>query len=111
MLAVAFGAFGAHALRAALDPGAMAVYQTAVQYQFYHALALLAVGVLAGQGTPRPWLRASGWAFSIGIGLFCGSLYALALTGVRAWGMVTPIGGLAFLAGWGLLAATPWIRS
>src|SRR5689334_1538034 len=101
-LAVAFGAFGAHALRGRLSPEMLVVFETAVRYQMYHALAILAVGlVLARLGG---WLfTAAGWLFTAGIVLFSGSLYALALTGVTTLGAITPLGGLAFLAGWACL--------
>lgn len=101
-LGVAFGAFGAHALRERLAPDLLAVYRTGVEYQFWHVAALLAVGLLAQQ-KPAPLLNAAGTSFAIGILLFSGSLYALALSGVRVLGAVTPFGGLAFLVGWGLL--------
>jgi uncharacterized membrane protein YgdD (TMEM256/DUF423 family) len=103
-LAVALGAFGAHALRARLAADLLAVYRTAVEYHFYHALGLIAVG-LAIQHLPASGpLRAAGWAMLAGIVLFSGSLYLLALTGVRALGAVTPVGGVAFIVGWALLA-------
>jgi uncharacterized membrane protein YgdD (TMEM256/DUF423 family) len=107
-VAVALGAFGAHALKGRLAPDLTGVWQTAVQYHAWHALALLGVGLLL---LYRPDLRRAGWAgvlFAAGIVLFSGSLYALALTGVRGFGAVTPAGGAAFLAGWGLLAWTLW---
>jgi len=106
--AVALGAFGAHALKGRLAPDLAGVWQTAVQYHAWHALALLGVGLLL---LHRPDLRHAGWAgalFVAGIVLFSGSLYALALTGMRGFGAVTPAGGVAFLAGWGLLAWTLW---
>lgn len=99
LIGVAAGAFGAHALRGRLSEDMLAVYRTAVEYQFWHALALLAVGLLARQAAGA-WLTASGVAFALGVLLFSGSLYALALTGVRGLGAVTPIGGVALLAGW-----------
>jgi len=102
-LAVAFGAFGAHALRSRLSPELLAIYRTAVDYQFYHALALLAVGVLAAS-RPSPQLNYAGLCFATGVLLFSGSLYGLSLTGIRAFGAITPIGGLLFLVGWALLA-------
>lgn len=102
-LGVSFGAFGAHALKARLTPDLLAIYRTAVEYQFWHALALLAVGVLA-MSRPGPLLSSSGWCFTFGILLFSGSLYALALSGVRVLGAITPIGGLLFLVGWVLLS-------
>ncbi len=107
MLAVLLGAFGAHALKASLPESLLAVYHTAVTYQFYHAFALLLCGVLA---LVRP---EGGWgapvvAFTLGSLVFCGSLYLLALTGVKQWGMVTPLGGLSLIAGWALLAVRVW---
>ena len=102
-LAVTFGAFGAHALRARLSPEMLAVFETGVRYHMYHALALLLVSAMM----PRlgGWLVVtSGWLFTAGIVLFSGSLYLLALTGVTILGAITPIGGLAFLAGWACLA-------
>jgi len=100
-LAVVAGAFGAHALRARLGPDALAVWETAARYQMYHALALLA---LAASGRHGAAARAAGWAFVAGTVLFCGSLYALASSGVRGLGAVAPIGGAAFVAGWACLA-------
>ncbi|TXS93810.1 DUF423 domain-containing protein [Parahaliea maris] len=108
MLAVGFGAFGAHALRGRLDDYAMGVFETAVQYHFYHALALLAVGLLALHQPHTGLLRPAGWLFVIGLLLFSGSLYLLALTGTRWLGAVTPLGGLAFIAGWACLAVAGW---
>ena len=102
-LGVGFGAFGAHALKARLTPELLAIYRTAVEYQFWHALALLAAGLLA-MSRPGPLLAMSGWSFTLGILLFSGSLYALALSGVRVLGAITPIGGLLFLVGWVLLS-------
>lgn len=107
-LAVALGAFGAHGLKARLSEDMMAVYQTAVQYHFYHTLALLAVAVLLAGGLQSAALRAGGWLFAAGIVVFSGSLYALALSGVRVLGAVTPLGGLLFLAGWVALAAAAY---
>lgn len=102
-LAVALGAFGAHALKASLSPALYQVYQTGVEYQFYHTFALLFLG-LAADKLPQRLINGSGWAFSVGILLFSGSLYLLALTGIRTLGAITPLGGIAFLLGWGLLA-------
>ncbi len=103
LLSVAAGAFGAHALRARLAPDLLAVFETGARYQTYHALGLLAVAwaVVRWPGGAAPW---AGWLFVAGTILFSGSLYGLALTGVRALGAVTPLGGIAFMAGWGLLA-------
>jgi len=103
-LGVAMGAFGAHALRASLSAERMAVYQTAVQYHLWHALGLLLIGVLANQGPPSPMMNISGWLMLAGVVLFSGTLYALTLTGVRWLGMVTPVGGVALIAAWVMLA-------
>jgi len=100
---VGLGAFGAHALRGRLSPDMLAVFETGVRYQMYHAIALLAVAVLISRAEGRAVLIA-GWSFIAGILIFSGSLYALALTGVTMLGAITPIGGLAFLAGWVALA-------
>jgi uncharacterized membrane protein YgdD (TMEM256/DUF423 family) len=108
MLAVAFGAFGAHALKSRLDDYSLGVFETAVQYHFYHSLALLAVGVIALSQPQTAMLRSSGWLFLIGIVVFSGSLYLLSISGVRWLGAITPLGGLAFIAGWACLAATGW---
>lgn len=108
MLAVTFGAFGAHALKGRLDDYALGVFETAVQYHFNHSLALLAVGILALSQPETALLKSSGWLFLLGIFVFSGSLYLLSITGVRWLGAVTPIGGLAFIAGWACLAATGW---
>lgn len=102
MVGVAAGAFGAHALRARLAPDMLAVFETGVRYQLVHALALLATA-WAGGRWPGPVTSAAGWLFVAGIALFSGSLYALALSGVRGLGIVTPFGGLAFILGWGCL--------
>lgn len=104
-VAVALGAFGAHALKSRLSPEMLAVYETGVRYQMFHALALLAVA-WACTRWPSSVVTASGWLFVVGSVLFSGSLYALALTGVRGLGAVTPIGGVAWLIGWGCLAWT-----
>ncbi|MET0919085.1 MAG: DUF423 domain-containing protein [Burkholderiales bacterium] len=106
--AVAFGAFGAHALKTKLAPDQMAVYQTAVQYHFWHALGLLAVGILLLHKAESGALVAAAWLLAAGIVLFSGSLYLLAFTGVRGLGAVTPIGGAAFLAAWAALAWAAW---
>jgi uncharacterized membrane protein YgdD (TMEM256/DUF423 family) len=101
-LAVALGAFGAHALRQRLSPEMLAVFEVGVRYHVYHALALFAVAFVADRN-PGGLAQASGWAFALGIVIFSGSLYLLTLTGMRWLGAVTPIGGTAFLAGWVLL--------
>ena len=108
MLAVCFGAFGAHALRDRLDDYLMGVFETAVQYHFYHALALLAVGVIALNQPQTVMLKSAGWLFLTGTVIFSGSLYILALTGTKWLGAITPLGGLAFIAGWACLAAAGW---
>jgi uncharacterized membrane protein YgdD (TMEM256/DUF423 family) len=103
LIAVAFGAFGAHGLRGRLTPEMLAVFETGVRYHMYHALALLLVAALAPR-LPGTAIVAAGWLFISGIVLFSGSLYVLAATGVTALGAITPIGGVAFLAGWAALA-------
>ena len=100
---VALGAFGAHALRTRLSADHLAVFETGVRYQLLHALALVLVGVLIGR-RPARFTAAAGWCFTLGIVLFSGSLYVLTLTGMTAVGIVTPLGGLCFLAGWACLA-------
>ena len=102
-LAVAAGAFGAHGLRDRLAPDMLAVFETAVRYQMYHALALLAVAWAAARW-PGSSTALAGWLFVAGIVVFSGSLYVLALSGVRWLGAITPLGGLCFLAGWAILA-------
>ena len=102
-LAVAAGAFGAHALRARLAPDLLAVFETAARYQMYHALGLVAVAWAAARW-PGGLIAWAGWLFVAGTVIFSGSLYALALTGVRWLGAITPLGGVAFLAGWLCLA-------
>lgn len=104
-LAVALGAFGAHALQASLDHRAQEVFETGVRYQMYHALALVLVGVLLSRGGGTG-MAAAGWAFTAGILLFSGSLLVLAITGVRWLGAVAPVGGTAFLLGWALFVWT-----
>lgn len=106
-LAVMLGAFGAHALRGKLEPRMLEVYETAVRYQFYHALALLLVALLARQITATA-LTWSGWCFAGGTVLFCGSLYVLSLRHIAWLGPVTPLGGLLFIAGWLALALAAW---
>jgi uncharacterized membrane protein YgdD (TMEM256/DUF423 family) len=103
-IGVGAGAFGAHALKARLTPDLLTVFEVAVRYQMYHALALLACAWAVGKW-PGTLTTAAGWLFVAGTVVFSGSLYALALTGTRSLGAVTPIGGLAFLAGWACLAA------
>ena len=102
-IGVAFGAFGAHGLRGRLSPESLNVFETGVRYQMYHAFAIFVVAIALTRF--GGWsVRAAGWLFTLGIIVFSGSLYALALTGVRTFGAITPIGGLAFLIGWVCLA-------
>jgi uncharacterized membrane protein YgdD (TMEM256/DUF423 family) len=107
-VAVALGAFGAHALKQKLSTDLLAIYQTGVQYHFYHTFALLAVALLMLQSPLSVALRWSALLFCIGIVIFSGSLYALSITGIRWLGAITPIGGLAFLVGWIMLAIAVW---
>jgi uncharacterized membrane protein YgdD (TMEM256/DUF423 family) len=103
-LGVGMGAFGAHGLKDTLQTHqTTAVYETAAQYQMYHSLAILAVGLLAHGGARS---NLAGWCFVVGILLFSGSLYILAMTGIKWLGAITPFGGVAFLIGWGALAWT-----
>jgi uncharacterized membrane protein YgdD (TMEM256/DUF423 family) len=102
LLAVALGAFGAHALKNRIPAEMLAVWHTAVEYHLFHALGLLAVGLVAAQFPDSALVRWSGWLMLAGILLFSGSLYALALSGERWLGAVTPMGGLAFLAAWAM---------
>ncbi len=104
MLAVVLGAFGAHALRARLAPDLLAIYNTAVQYHFWHALGLLVIGVVAIHLPSSLALKWAGWLMLAGIVAFSGSLYILALTGARWLGAIAPIGGTAFIVSWILLA-------
>lgn len=104
LLAVTLGAFGSHALKARLSESSLAVWQTAVQYQFYHTLLLLAVAVLLQRSSAAAWLSASGGLVLLGLLMFCGSLYWLALGGPRWLGPITPLGGLCFMLAWAGLA-------
>lgn len=105
LLAVALGAFGAHGLKTRLSADMLAVFETGVRYQMYHAFALLAAAWAARRTTPPPpAARRAAWCFLGGIVIFSGSLYALALTGVRVLGAITPVGGVLFLLGWVFLA-------
>ncbi|MFT5709439.1 MAG: uncharacterized membrane protein YgdD (TMEM256/DUF423 family) [Halioglobus sp.] len=108
MFAVLLGAFAAHALKNTLDEYSLGIFQTAVQYHFYHSLALLAVGILAISLPESLLLRSSGWLFFIGLLLFCGSLYVLSFSGIRWLGAITPLGGLSFIAAWAALAGAAW---
>ena len=103
---VAFGAFGAHGLRGRLSPDMLAVFETGVRYQMYHALALMLTAALMMTGRIESGraVAAAGWLFVAGIVLFSGSLYLLAVTDITVLGAITPIGGVAFLLGWACLA-------
>ncbi|MFI8381423.1 DUF423 domain-containing protein [Pseudomonas sp. NPDC079086] len=104
---VALGAFAAHGLKHQLTPAYLAVFQTGTHYQLIHALALFGVGLLV-MLRPTPLINCAGALFALGILLFSGSLYALTLSGISALGVVTPFGGLAFLAGWLCLGVAAW---
>ncbi|MCV9952197.1 DUF423 domain-containing protein [Paenibacillus sp. BT-177] len=99
-LAVALGAFGAHALKKRLSADMMSIFQTGIQYQIAHGLGLLLLGVLAGNLVHSSLIVTAGWVMLVGILLFSGSLYVLSVSGVKKLGAITPIGGLAFLASW-----------
>jgi uncharacterized membrane protein YgdD (TMEM256/DUF423 family) len=105
LAAVALGAFGAHALKDRLPPEMLAVWRTGAEYHFFHALGLIAVGLVAAQWPGSALLKWSGWLMLAGIALFSGSLYLLAATGTRWLGAVTPVGGTAFIAAWALFVA------
>lgn len=102
-LGVAFGAFGAHGLKSRLSPEMLAVFETGVRYQMYHAFAILIVAAAIGRIGDANLLVLAGWFFVAGILLFSGSLYALSLSGVGVLGAITPVGGLLFLIGWACL--------
>jgi uncharacterized membrane protein YgdD (TMEM256/DUF423 family) len=102
LVAVAAGAFGAHALKSRLPPDLLTSFEIGIRYQMYHALAILAAALAYARWGAAPFLW-SGWLFTAGTVVFSGSLYVLALSGARWWGAVTPLGGLCFLAGWSLL--------
>lgn len=107
-LGVGLGAFGAHALSERLTPNLLQTYETAVRYHFYHALALLAVVYAIGRWPQSTLPVAAGWLFVLGVLIFSGSLYLLAFTGIRWLGAITPIGGVALIAGWACLAIVAW---
>ena len=110
-LAVSLGAFAAHGLSSRLSEQMLATFQTGVQYHMYHTLALLGIGILSLHYQESTALRSSGMLLLAGMLIFSGSLYVLALTGIRWLGAITPIGGVAFLAGWGMLAWFAWSES
>ncbi|HHZ69344.1 MAG TPA: DUF423 domain-containing protein [Methylococcaceae bacterium] len=101
---VLLGAFGAHGLRESLSPAMLTIYKTAVDYQMWHALALMGVALLLRYNPDEKSLIRAGWCFLFGVVSFSGSLYLLACLNMKWLGMVTPIGGVSFLGGWGLLA-------
>lgn len=103
-LGVAFGAFGAHGLRAVLPPESKAIYQTAVDYQMWHALGIGLIALFARGQAGAALLHWAGWVMLAGIILFSGSLYLMSITGAKWLGMITPFGGLAFLSAWLMLA-------
>ena len=107
LIAVAAGAFGAHALESRLEPGLVDVFETGARYQMVHALGLMAVALAAARWPSTLWAW-SGWCFIAGTVLFAGSLYGLALSGQRWLGAVTPLGGACFLTGWALAAIASW---
>jgi len=109
-IGVALGAFGAHGLKNSVAPELLALFETAVRYQMYHSLGLVAVAwaISRRNGNTIKGFGIAGWCFVAGIVLFSGSLYALALTGLRWFGAITPLGGVAFIAGWATLAWSVW---
>ncbi len=107
-IGVALGAFGAHGLKDRLSPDLLAVYHTAVEYQFLHAFALILLGLFVAARGESSGTTVAAWAFGCGIAVFSGSLYLMAATGVRWLGAITPFGGVAFLVGWALFAWAAW---
>ena len=105
LLAVVLGAFGSHGLKGKLEERLFNAFNTGVEYHFYHALGLLAIGLLSQWLTDSSLLKASGWTMFTGLCLFSGSLYCLALTGNKLFGPITPLGGLLFIISWGLFSA------
>ncbi len=104
---VAAGAFGAHMLKTILEPPLLAAYDTATRYQMYHAFGMVLVGIVMRVYDDRR-LAMAGWLFATGMVLFCGSLYGIALAGLKWLGPITPLGGLTFIIGWGLLGWRVW---
>jgi uncharacterized membrane protein YgdD (TMEM256/DUF423 family) len=109
-LGVILGAFGAHGLKNHLSAESLAIYHTAVNYQIYHALGLILIGILSSQLQTESLITWSGYCLLAGIALFCGSLYLLSITGQRWLGAITPFGGTTFILGWVLLALSVWRR-
>jgi uncharacterized membrane protein YgdD (TMEM256/DUF423 family) len=110
-LGVALGAFGAHGLKARVTPEMLTVWQTGVQYHLAHALGLVLIGILCELMPGVSLVRSAGWMLLAGSVLFSGSLYIMVLSDIRALGMITPLGGVAFLIGWLLLAIAAWQRA
>ncbi len=104
LIAVSAGAFGAHALRGRLEPRMLDTFEVGARYQMYHALAMVAVGLMGAAAAP------AGWCFLVGTVLFSGSLYGLSITGAKVFGPITPVGGLLFIVGWALLARAALLR-
>lgn len=108
LLAVLLGAFGAHGLKGKLSADMLGVYETAVQYHFWHTLALFGVAILIQQGLQGAAVKASAYLFLVGMLIFSGSLYVLAISGIKWLGAITPIGGLLLIAGWASLAVAAY---
>ncbi len=104
------GAAGTHALRGSLDPGDLNTFETAVRFQMYHAFALLITGLIADRWRSR-WTDAAGWLFVLGVLVFSGSLYGLALSGIGVLGAIAPVGGLSLILAWAALAIAVWRRN
>lgn len=108
LLAVALGAFGAHALKERLDTDMLAVFETGVRYHMYHAIGLVLIALLADRIGAKPGLQWAGRLMHIGIFLFSGSLYVLSMSGIKVLGAITPLGGVAFITAWALVAYSLW---
>lgn len=108
LLAVVFGAFGAHGLEKMVTPDTLTTFKTGVLYQFFHAFALIAAGILYHLFPKSKLFKTAGLLFLLGIFIFSGSLYLYTLTGIKTFGMITPLGGLSFIIGWALLTVTLW---
>lgn len=104
LLCILLGAFGAHGLKQMLSPDMLTVFQTGVQFHFYHAIGLMIIGIVLLHFNKSKLITTSGWLMFTGIVLFCGSLYVLSMTGMRQLGMLAPFGGTAFMIAWGMLA-------
>ncbi len=108
LLAVVLGAFGAHGIEKIVSPKVLEAYQTGTHYQFYHSFALISAGMFAHFWPKTKHFKIAGFAFLLGIVLFSGSLYLYTLTGNKAFAMITPLGGLSFIVGWGMLITALW---